>query len=168
MTYLSRYRVYQIISQEWLPAVQSQSQNQNHKLRIRSWNIGTLTGKAMEMVDVMIRRKINIMCLQETRCVGKKAKNLSESVYKIWYTGNDRAKNGVGIIMDKSLVDEVVDVKRIGDRIIMVKVGLRRMTMNIFSIYAPQAGLSEEIKAKLWKDIERLIQMISRGEKVII
>ena len=38
--------------------------------------------------------------------------------------------------MDKNLVDEVVDVKRIGDMIIMVKVALGRMTMNIFSTYA--------------------------------
>ena len=136
---------------------QIQSQNQNHRLRIGSWNIGTLTGKAMEVVDVMIRRKIYIMCLQETRWVGKKVKTLSETGYKIWYTGNDRAKNGVRIIMDKSLVDEVVDVKRIEDRIIMVKVGLARMTMNIFSTYTPQAGLREEIKVKFWEDLEGLI-----------
>ena len=70
--------------------------------------------------------------------------------------------------MDKNLVDEVMDVKRIGDMIIMVKVVLGRMTMNIFSIYAPQTGLDEEIKVKFWEDLERLIQMISRGEKVII
>ncbi|XP_052178173.1 uncharacterized protein LOC127791967 [Diospyros lotus] len=122
----------------------------------------------MEVVDVMIRRKINIMCLQEMRWVGKKAKTLSEAGYKIWYTGTDRAKNGVGIIMDKSLIDEVVDVKRIGDRIIMVKISLGRMTMNIFSTYAPQARLGDEIKAKFWEDLEGLIQMIPRGEKVII
>ena len=67
---------------------QIQSQNQNHRLRIGSWNIGTLTGKAMEVVDVMIGRNINIMCLQETRWVGKKI-NLLESGYKIWYTRND-------------------------------------------------------------------------------
>jgi len=40
--------------------------------------------------------------------------------------------------------------------------------MNIFSTYAPQMGLGEEIKAKFWEDLERLIQMIPRGEKVII
>ena len=70
--------------------------------------------------------------------------------------------------MDKILIDEVVDVKRIGDIIIMVKISLGRMTMNIFSTYAPQAELSEKIKAKFWNDLEGLIQMIPRGEKVII
>ena len=52
--------------------------------------------------------------------------------------------------MDKSLVDEVVQ---------------GRMTMNIFSTYAPQEGLVEEIKAKFWEDLEGLIQMIPREEK---
>ena len=41
--------------------------NQRKRLRLGSWNIGTLTGKSMEVVDTMIRRKINIMCLQETK-----------------------------------------------------------------------------------------------------
>ena len=50
--------------------------------------------------------------------------------------------------MDKILVDNIMDVKRIGDRIIMVKIVLGRMIMNIFSTYAPQTGLGEEIKTK--------------------
>ena len=58
----------------------------------------------------------------------EKAKTLSKSGYKTWYIRNDRTKNEMEIIMNKSLVDEVVDVKRIGDMIIMVKVSLGRMT----------------------------------------
>ena len=36
-----------------------------HESRIRfgTWNIGTLTGKSMEVVDTMTRRRINFMCL---------------------------------------------------------------------------------------------------------
>ena len=64
--------------------------------------------------------------------------------------------------MNKSLVDEVMDVKRIKDMIIMMNVGLGRMIMNIFSTNAPQMGLGEEIKTKFWVDLERLIQMIPR------
>ena len=33
------------------------------KLRIATWNIETPTGKGMEIVDTMIRRKVNIICL---------------------------------------------------------------------------------------------------------
>jgi hypothetical protein len=41
--------------------------------------------------------------------------------FKLWYTGTATNKNGVGVLIDKSLKDGVVDVKRLGDRIILVK-----------------------------------------------
>ena len=39
-------------------------------------NVGTLTSKSMDMVDTMIRKRINFMCLQENKWVGEKAKEL--------------------------------------------------------------------------------------------
>ena len=36
---------------------------QDHKIRLATWNIGPLTGKLVELVDVMCRRKIDILCL---------------------------------------------------------------------------------------------------------
>jgi hypothetical protein len=32
--------------------------------------------------------------------------------FKLWYTGTAGNKNGVGVLIDKSLKDGVVDVKR--------------------------------------------------------
>jgi hypothetical protein len=43
--------------------------------------------------------------------------------FKLWYSGIV-VKNGVGILIDKTLKDPVVDVKRHGDRIILVKLVL--------------------------------------------
>jgi hypothetical protein len=57
-------------------------------------------------------------------------------------------KNGVGILIDKTLNDEVVDVKRQGDRIILFKLILGYVVLNIISAYAPQVGLSESKKRK--------------------
>ena len=39
-------------------------------------NVGTLTSKSTDMVDTMIRKRINFMCLQENKWVGEKAKEL--------------------------------------------------------------------------------------------
>jgi len=55
----------------------------------------------MEVVDTVTRRRINVMCLQETKWVGKKAKELDSSGFKLWYTGEVRSRNRVGIIVDK-------------------------------------------------------------------
>ncbi|KAL5186030.1 Craniofacial development protein 2 [Glycine soja] len=67
----------------------------DRRIRFGTWNIGTLTGKSIEIVDVMVRRKINFMCLQETKWTGEKAKELDNSGFKLWYTGKIRLRNGV-------------------------------------------------------------------------
>jgi len=106
-------------------------------IRFETWNIGKLTGKSMEVVDKMTRRRINFMCLQETKWVGKKAKELDSSGFKLWYTSEVRSRNNVGIIVDKEWKKDIVDVKRIGDRIIALKIVVEQDTFNVISTYAP-------------------------------
>jgi hypothetical protein len=55
---------------------------------------------------------------------GQKAKEVENTGFKLGYSGTVSNKNGVGILIDKTLKDGVVDVKRQGDRIILVKLVL--------------------------------------------
>jgi hypothetical protein len=55
-------------------------------------------------------------------------------------------KNGVCTVLDKSLKDRVVDIKRQVDRIILVKLLVGDLIFNIISAYAPQICLNESIK----------------------
>ena len=54
----------------------------NVKFRLASLDIRSLTGKGMELVDTLIRRRVNIACLQEIKWVGSKAKELENTGYK--------------------------------------------------------------------------------------
>ena len=47
-------------------------------------------------------------------------------------------KNGVGVLFDKSLKDGVVEMRRQGDRIILVKLIISDMVLNVISTYAPK------------------------------
>jgi exonuclease III len=116
------------------------------KVRVGIWNVGSLTGKLREVVDTMIRRHVNIRCVQETKWKGQKAKEVEDTDFKLWYTGNTSTKNGVGIVLDKSLKDGVVDIKRQGDKIILVKLLVGDLVFNVISAYAPQIGLNESVK----------------------
>ena len=62
------------------------------KVRLASWNIGSLTGKSIELVKSLRRRKISIACVQETKWVGAKAREIDG--FKLWYSGLTKAKNG--------------------------------------------------------------------------
>jgi hypothetical protein len=69
------------------------------------------TGKLREIVDTTIRRRVNILCVQVTKWKGQKAKEVEDTGFKIWYTDTTANKNRVGIVLDKSLKDGVVDIK---------------------------------------------------------
>jgi exonuclease III len=94
----------------------------------------------------MIRRRVNILYVQETKWKGQKAKEVEDTGFKLWYIGTMANKNGVGIVLNKSLKDEVVDIKRQGDRIILVKLSVGDLVFNVIGAYAPQIGLNESIK----------------------
>jgi hypothetical protein len=34
---------------------------------VGTWNVGSLTDKLREVVDTMIKRRVNILCVQETK-----------------------------------------------------------------------------------------------------
>jgi hypothetical protein len=44
------------------------------RLRVGTWNVGSLTGKLREIVDTRIRRRVNILYVQEMKWKGQNAK----------------------------------------------------------------------------------------------
>ena len=61
-----------------------------------SYRLCSLTGRLAELIDVMVRRNVSILCVQETKRVGVKGRIIEPWGYKLWYTGRDRNHNGVG------------------------------------------------------------------------
>ena len=137
-------------------------------MRLGRLNIRTLTGKSTEVMEVMVRRRISIMCLQETKWVGFKARDLENSGFELWYSGTNRTRDDVGIIVDKTLTQDVVDVKRVRDRIMAIKIVIGQELINVISAYAPQVGLDTSLKEKFREDLGDLVQGIAQTEKVFI
>ena len=63
---------------------------------------------------------------------------MDDTGFKLWYTGTVMNRNGVGVLIDKSLKNGVVGVRRQEDRIILVKLVVGDIVLNIISAYAPK------------------------------
>ncbi|XP_071680063.1 uncharacterized protein [Lolium perenne] len=111
-----------------------------------------------------MRRRVDVLCVQETKWKGQKAKEVEDTGFKLWYTGTTSNKNGVGILVNKSLRDGVVDVKRQGDRMILVKLVVGDLVLNVISAYAPQVGHNESTKRELRKAWRTWIR-VQRGKR---
>jgi exonuclease III len=93
---------------------------------------------------------------------------VEDTSFKLWYTGMAANKNGVGILINKSLKSGVVDVKRCGDRIILVKLVFVDLILNVISVYAPQVGLNENTKREFQEGLKDLVRSVSSGKKLFI
>ena len=135
-------------------------------LRIASLNIGTMTGKSRELADLMKTRRIDVMCLQETRWGGNKARELGDGC-KLFYSGGKKARNGVGICV-RDHQDKVLEVCRTSDRVMAVKIVLSDNVWTIVSAYAPQVGCDEDTKNAFWNELEAVIMKVPHKEKLVL
>jgi hypothetical protein len=111
---------------------------------------------------------VNILCVQKTKWKGQKVKEVEYTGFKLWYTCTTANKNGVVIVLDKSLKDGVVDIKRQGDMIILVKLFVGDLVFNVISAYTPQIGLNESIKRQFWDQLDALVSSVPISEKLLI
>ncbi|XP_059281266.1 uncharacterized protein LOC132034960 [Lycium ferocissimum] len=118
-------------------------------------------GKSIELVKILKKRRINIACVQETKWVGSRAKNVD--TYKLWFSNRSRDRNGVGILVDNDLRDQVVGVKRVSDRLMKIKLVVGGFILHIISAYAPQAGLGEEEKRRFWEDLDEMMGVVANS-----
>ncbi|KAK3546783.1 hypothetical protein QTP86_001528 [Hemibagrus guttatus] len=93
----------------------------------------------------MERRKVDILCVQETRWKGSKARSIGAG-FKLFYYGVDSKRNGVGVVLKEEFVRNVLEVKRVSDRV----------------------GCELEEKERFWSELDEVMESIPTGERVVI
>ena len=111
-------------------------------------------------------KEVDILCLQETKWKGSKARNI-DGGFKIFYNRADGRKNGIGIVLREELAESVLEVKRVSDRLMDMKLEVKGSILNIVSAYASQVNNSREKKI-FWEDLDGLIESISKEERIVL
>ncbi|KAK3539398.1 hypothetical protein QTP70_006301 [Hemibagrus guttatus] len=124
-------------------------------------------GKGRELADMMERRKVDILCVQETRWKGSKARSIGAG-FKLFYYGVDSKRNGVGVVLKEEFVRNVLEVKRVSDRVMSLKLEIEGVMLNVVSGYAPRVGCELEEKERFWSELDEVMESIPTGERVVI
>ena len=69
--------------------------------------------------------------------------------------------------MREELVESILEVKRVSDRLMAMKLEVKKSILNIVSAYAPQVKNSMEEKNDFWKDLDELIESVSKQERIV-
>ena len=100
-----------------------------------------MTGRGRELAELRERRNVDILCLQKTKWKGSKARNIGGEC-KLFYNGDDRRRNGIGIVVREELAESVLEVKKLSDILMAMKLEVKGSILNIVSAYAPQVSNS--------------------------
>ncbi|KAK3569463.1 hypothetical protein QTP86_031436 [Hemibagrus guttatus] len=81
---------------------------------------------------------------------------------------NDIKRNGVGVVLKEEFVRNVLEVKRVSDRVMSLKLEIEGVMLNVVSGYAPQVGCELEEKERFWSELDEVMESIPMGERVVI
>ena len=140
------------------------------RLRVASWNVGSMRRRGGELVEALDRRMVDICCVQEHRWRGESARMITgkDSRYKFYWVGNQAGNKGVGVLVKEKWVENVMNVTRINDRLMMLKLIFGRQIVTIVSTYAPQVGLDEATKDVFWDELIRVVGRVDDREMVVL
>ena len=70
--------------------------------------------------------------------------------------------------MREELAESVLEVNRVSDRLMAMKLEVKGSILNIVSAYAPQVSNSMDEKNNFWEDQDGLIENISKEERIVL
>ena len=77
-------------------------------------------------------------------------------------------ENGIGIMVREELVESVLEVKKVSDKLMAMKLEVKGSILNIVSTYATQVNNSIEEKNDFWEDLDGLIESVSKEERILL
>ncbi|KAK3541138.1 hypothetical protein QTP86_015722 [Hemibagrus guttatus] len=77
-------------------------------------------------------------------------------------------RNGVGVVLKEEFVRNVLEVKRVSDRVMSLKLEIEGVMLNVVSGYAPQVCCELEEKERFWSELDEVMESIPTGERVVI
>ena len=125
-----------------------------------------MTGRRRELADMMEQKSEDILCLQKTKWKGNKATNTGGGC-KL-FTMKLMEKNGIEIVVKEELVESILEVKRVSDRLMAIKLEVKGSILNIVRAYASQVNNSMKEKNDFWEDLDGLIEIISKKERIVL
>ena len=130
-------------------------------IRVATWDFGSLNKRNAEVVETLSMRQVDICGVQEHMFTGslepKQVRTLTNKDWKFKFFFCART----GIMLSENWADKVIEVQRISDRIILLKL------ITFLSAYAPQVGRTGPDKERFYDQLQCPVAKVPATEILI-
>ena len=134
-----------------------------------TWNVRTLNGIGkIELLErELIKYKINIMGIAETKWKGPTCHFKTDVGNLVVMAASDKKQHGVGFMTDKETAKAVIGYESKHNRIISLRIAAKPINMTLVQVYFPTSDHPDEEVDALYDDIEEVMRKY-RQDKVYI
>ena len=86
----------------------------------------------------------------------------------MYYIGGKAKRNGVGIVVRGELSKTVVEVIRVDDRLMAVRLQVKGCMLFVVSAYAPQTGCTDGEKEHFREELQKLVNLANAEEVLMV
>lgn len=137
--------------------------------RIGTWNVRTMAqaGKIQTAIKEMERLNLKVLGVSEMRWPGASYCDIGD--HRIYYSGvPSKYEHGVGIIIHKSVAQNVSNFVPVNERLMLVQVKANPANINILQVYAPTSDYSETEIDNFYAQVSKVVNNIPKKEIQII
>ncbi|KAF7702094.1 hypothetical protein C0J45_9471 [Silurus meridionalis] len=128
---------------------------------------GALAVKRAKQLFAMREEVVSEPEQMKTKWKGSNTRNIGGG-FKLFYHGADEKRNSIGVILKEEYSKSVVEVKRVSDRVMNMKLEVEGVMINVISAYTPQVGCEMEEKEKCWRELDEVMESVPRNERLVI
>lgn len=148
----------------------ARSWKRRNLLRLACWNIRSWNRRDQEVILEMNNHNIDICTLSETKRRGRGTSKFENYVF-IW-CGKDKASriahSGVGILLHERFEPQIMNIKYISDRMLIVTLRMENKPTHFIAVYAPDTAKPIEEYRMFCEQLQDELDMISNTDKIFI
>lgn len=140
----------------------------SRRVRIATWNVRTMgkSGKLENLRREMDRCNLDIVGLCETRWVG--ATDFRSQDLRVLSSGGEEKRNGVALVLGKSMSECVQRVEFVSDRIIMARISAEPRDVVVIQVYMPTTDYADDEIEDMYERLEELMGSEKQNSYLIL
>ena len=135
---------------------------------IGTWNVRSMNQGKLEVVkQEMARVNIDILGISELKWIGTGEFNSDD--HYIYYCGQESLRrNGVAIIVNKTVKNAVLGCNLKNDRMISVLFQGKPFNITVIQVYAPTSNAEEVEVERFYEDLQDLLELTPKKDVLFI